>query len=172
MIDIQVYFQILFWNWENIRNFLITRDRGKNKLPVLQILHLFTSLLEFFKTHVFLCLCICDYSLENFDLDDAGDLRVCVSPARTQVTQGMKELRCCRVLKDLGFKGNSCWRELIICGVSIGLVAPYEFPLGIFCQSHIVILSQKLCLSWIECLLSMSDQRRVIDWFLLSWKYI
>lgn len=97
MIDIQLYFQILFWNWKNIRNFLITRDRGNNKLPTLQILHLFTCSLEFFKTQVFLCLCICDYSLGNFDLDDAGDLRVCVSPALTQVTQGMKELRCCQV---------------------------------------------------------------------------
>lgn len=53
-------------------------------------------------------------------------------------------LQGCQAPKDLGFREDCWWRELVICVVSTGFVASCEFPLDIYWQSHHHLLSKSL----------------------------
>lgn len=70
-----------------------------NPLPI----YILTGTLEDTSISMFMYLW---HSLGHFYFDGAGDHRVCDSLASTQVTQAVKVLQYCQVLKDLGFRGN------------------------------------------------------------------
>lgn len=59
--------------------------------------------------------------------------------------QGVKVLQECQAPKDLSFREDCHWRELVVCAVSPGVVvASCEFPLDILWQSHHHLLSKTL----------------------------